>query len=146
MCFFVSTSRRQVREAAFLLSFEKLFRDDPLDVIFESAKEVDDFDFNDEAKQLVRNICDNADKLDEIIAEFSDKRAVSRIPKVNLALLRLAIYESMFDERVPVNVAISEAVKLAQAYALDSDVSFVNGVLGSFSKSEHVKDKAEDTQ
>ncbi|MBQ8120567.1 MAG: transcription antitermination factor NusB [Ruminococcus sp.] len=142
----MSTSRRQVREAAFLLSFEKLFRDDPLDVIFESAKEVDDFDFNDEAKQLVRNICDNADKLDEIIAEFSDKRAVSRIPKVNLALLRLAIYESMFDERVPVNVAISEAVKLAQAYALDSDVSFVNGVLGSFSKSEHVKDKAEDTQ
>lgn len=142
----MSTSRRQVREAAFLLSFEKLFRDDPLDVIFESAKEVDDFDFNDEAKQLVRNICDNADKLDEIIAEFSDKRAVSRIPKVNLALLRLAIYESMFDERVPVNVAISEAVKLAQAYALDSDVSFVNGVLGSFSKSEHVKDKAEDTK
>ncbi len=142
----MSTSRRQVREAAFLLSFEKLFRDEPLDVIFESAKEVDDFDFNDEAKQLVRNICDNADKLDEIIAEFSDKRAVSRIPKVNLALLRLAIYESMFDERVPVNVAISEAVKLAQAYALDSDVSFVNGVLGSFSKSEHVKDKAEDTQ
>lgn len=142
----MSTSRRQVREAAFLLSFEKLFRDDPLDVIFESAKEVDDFDFNDEAKQLVRNICDNADKLDEIIAEFSDKRAVSRIPKVNLALLRLAIYESMFDERVPVNVAISEAVKLAQAYALDSDVSFVNGVLGSFSKSEHVKNKAEDTQ
>ena len=42
----MSTSRRQVREAAFLLSFEKLFRDDPLEDIFESAKEVDDFDFN----------------------------------------------------------------------------------------------------
>ena len=142
----MSTSRRQVREAAFLLSFEKLFRDDPLEAIFESAKEVDDFDFNEEAQQLVRNICENADKLDEIIFEFSDKRSVSRIPKVNLALLRLAIYESLFDDRVPVNVAISEAVKLAQAYALESDVSFVNGVLGSFSKSEHVKNKAEDTQ
>ena len=142
----MSTSRRQVREAAFLLSFEKLFRDDPLEDIFESAKEVDDFDFNEEAQQLVRNICENADKLDEIISEFSDKRSVSRIPKVNLALLRLAIYESLFDDRVPVNVAISEAVKLAQAYALEPDVSFVNGVLGSFSKSEHVKNKAEDTQ
>ena len=142
----MSTSRRQVREAAFLLSFEKLFRDDTLEAIFESAKEVDDFDFNEEAQQLVRNICENADKLDEIISEFSDKRSVSRIPKVNLALLRLAIYESLFDDRVPVNVAISEAVKLAQAYALEPDVSFVNGVLGSFSKSEHVKNKAEDTQ
>lgn len=139
----MSASRRQVREAAFLLSFEKLFRDDPLEDIFESAKEVENFEFDDEAKQLVRNIYDNADKLDEIIAEFSDKRAVNRIPKVNLAVLRLAIYESMFDDRVPVNVAISEAVKIAQSYALNSDVSFVNGVLGSFSKSEHVKEKLE---
>ena len=45
----------------------------------------------------------------------------------------------MYDDRVPVNVAISEAVRLTQTYALGSDVSFVNGVLGSFSKSEHVK-------
>ncbi len=143
-CVFVPASRRQIREAAFLLSFEKLFRDDPLEDIFESAKEVDDFEFDEQAQQLVRNIYDNAEKLDEIIAEFSDKRAVSRIPKVNLALLRLAIYEAIFDDRVPVNVAISEAVKLAQTYALSNDVSFVNGVLGSFSKSEHVKDKADD--
>ena len=71
---------------------------------------------------------------------------MNRIPKVNLALLRLAIYESMFDDRVPVNVAISEAVKLAQSYALGSDVSFVNGVLGSFSKSDYVKDKLDDKQ
>ncbi len=140
----MSATRRQVREAAFLLSFEKLFRDDPLEEIFESAEQVDDFEFDDEAKQLVKNIYENADKLDEIIAQFSDKRALSRIPKVNLAVLRIAIYESLFDDRVPVNVAISEAVKLTQAYALASDVSFVNGVLGSFSKSEHVKDKADD--
>ena len=139
-------SRRQVREAAFLLSFEKLFRDDSFEEIFESAKEVDDFAFDKEAQQLVINIFEKADQLDEIISQFSDKRAVNRIPKVNLALLRLAIYESMFDDRVPVNVAISEAVKLAQSYALGSDVSFVNGVLGSFSKSDYVKDKLDDKQ
>lgn len=142
----MSASRRQVREAAFLLSFEKLFRDEPLEDIFESAREVDDFRFDEEAQQLVKNIYDKAQQLDEIIAKFSDKRAVSRIPKVNLAILRLAIYESIFDDRVPVNVAISEAVKLTQAYALSSDVSFVNGVLGSFSKSEYVKDKVENEQ
>lgn len=139
-------SRRQVREAAFLLSFEKLFRDDSFEEIFETAKEVDDFAFDQEAQQLVINIFDKAEQIDEIISQFSDKRAVNRIPKVNLALLRIAIYESMFDDRVPVNVAISEAVKLAQSYALSSDVSFVNGVLGSFSKSDYVKDKIDDKQ
>ena len=139
-------SRRQVREAAFLLSFEKLFRDDSFEEIFETAKEVDDFAFDQEAQQLVISIFDKAEQIDEIISQFSDKRAVNRIPKVNLALLRIAIYESMFDDRVPVNVAISEAVKLAQSYALSSDVSFVNGVLGSFSKSDYVKDKIDDKQ
>lgn len=140
----MASPRRRVREAAFLLSFEKLFRDDPLNEIFEAAKEVDDFDFNEEAQNIVVQIYERADELDGIIAEFSDKRAVSRIPKVNLAILRLAIYESMYDDRVPVNVAISEAVQLTQMYALGSDVSFVNGVLGSFSKSDHVKDKLDD--
>lgn len=129
-----------MREAAFLLSFEKLFRDDTLEEIFESAKEVGDFDFNDEAQQLVVNIFEKAQQIDDIISEFSDKRVIGRIPKVNLAVLRLAIYEAMYDDRVPVNVAISEAVKIVQAYALSSDVAFVNGVLGSFSKSDYVKD------
>lgn len=142
----MSASRRQVREAAFLLSFEKMFRDDPLEDIFEAAKEVDDFEFDDEAKELVRTICEKSDELDAIISEFSDKRAVSRIPKVNLAILRIAIYEAIYDDRVPVNVAISEAVRLTQLYALNSDISFVNGVLGSFSKSDHVKDKADNKE
>ena len=44
------------------------------------------------------------------------------------------MYEALYDEKVPINVAISEAVFLAEKYALDSDVSFVNGVLGSFSR------------
>ena len=87
-----------------------------------------------------------ADELDEIVAMFSNKRAVSRIPRVNLTVLRIAIYEAMYDERVPVNVAISEAVRLTQMYALEPDVSFVNGVLGSFSKSEYVNNKEEDMQ
>ena len=47
---------------------------------------------------------------------------MERISKINLAVLRLAIYEALYDEKVPINVAISEAVFLAEKYALDSDV------------------------
>lgn len=127
--------RREVRQAAFLLSFEKLFMDDELDNIFENAEELGEFiSVNDEVKSLVRGIFDKQDELDGIISKYSDKRAVSRIPKVDLSVLRLAIYEALYDDKVPVNVAISEAVSLTEKYALEPDIAFVNGLLGSFAK------------
>ena len=128
-------ARREIRQAAFLLSFEKLFLDEDLENIFESAEALDEFiPMNDEVKGLVRGVFDKQEELDGIIAKYSDKRAVNRIPKVDLVVLRLAIYEALYDEKVPMNVAISEAVYLTEKYALDPDISFVNGVLGSFSK------------
>lgn len=127
--------RREVRQAAFLLSFEKLFMDDELDNIFENAEELGEFiSVNDEVKSLVRGIFDKQDELDGIISKYSDKRTVSRIPKVDLSVLRLAIYEALYDDKVPVNVAISEAVSLTEKYALEPDIAFVNGLLGSFAK------------
>ncbi|MDO4944106.1 MAG: transcription antitermination factor NusB [Ruminococcus sp.] len=138
--------RREVREAAFLLSFEKLFRqEDMLEDIFEAALEINEILVDDEVESVVRGIYERREELDQIIAKYSDKRAVSRIPKINLAVLRLAIYEALYDEKVPVNVAISEAVSLTQKYALEPDIAFVNGVLGSFAKSlnSEKEDKAE---
>ncbi|ADU22462.1 MULTISPECIES: transcription antitermination factor NusB [Ruminococcus] len=127
--------RREVRQAAFLLSFEKLFMDDELENIFNSAQELGEFiSVDDEVKALVRGIFEKQDELDSIISKYSDKRAVSRIPKVDLSVLRLAIYEALYDDKVPVNVAISEAVSLTEKYALEPDIAFVNGLLGSFAK------------
>ena len=107
-----------------------------MEEIFETASEAESVIVNNEVKALVCGIIEKSDEIDEIISKYSDKRAVERIPKINLAVLRLAIYEAIYDEKVPVNVAISEAVALVGKYALDSDVSFVNGVLGSYSRSE----------
>lgn len=132
----MSLKRRNVRESAFILTFEMLFRNDTIDDIIEIAKENDAVVINNEVIALVKGIIEKSDELDEIISRFSNKRAVSRIPKINLAILRLAIYEANYDDKVPVNVAISEAVALAEKYAYDSDISFVNGILGSYSRSE----------
>ena len=132
--------RREIRESAFLLIFEKLFRqDEELDDIFMSAMEVNEITVNYDVKNLVEGVCDKQEEIDGIIGKFSNKRTVERIPKINLAILRLAIYEAMYEESVPVNVAISEAVALAGKYALEPDVSFVNGVLGSFAKEQEAK-------
>ncbi|MGN0666339.1 MAG: transcription antitermination factor NusB [Huintestinicola sp.] len=127
--------RSDVREAAFMLVFESQFRDDGIEEIIESAKEADEYDFNDEAIELFKNVTDKAEELDEIISRFSEKRKVSRIGKVSLAVLRIAVYESIYDDRVPVNVAISEAVQISERYSFESDTQFVNGVLGAFSRS-----------
>lgn len=133
------TNRREVRESVFILSFEKLFRDDSADEIIDLAKELGDLTVNDEVIHNFKGIIEKADELDAVIAKFSDKRTIDRIPKINLALLRLAIYEARYDDKVPINVAISEAVALAGKYAQDPDVAFINGVLGSYSRSDEAK-------
>lgn len=135
----MADKRRDVRESAFILSFEMLFRDDSIDEIFECAKSLDDILLSAEVRRVVEGIDSRKDELDAEISKYSDKRSVARIPRINLAILRLAIYEALYDDKVPMNVAISEAVKLAVKFAQDPDVSFINGVLGTFSRSKEAE-------
>ena len=101
----MAAKRREVRETAFILSFEKLFRDESIDDIVRISQEYDDFKIDDEAVRLVKGVLDKQDELDKIISGFSNKRSIERIPKINLAIIRLAIYEAMYDDKVPINVA-----------------------------------------
>lgn len=133
--------KSHIREAAFLLIFEKLFRDDTCDEIIESAKDADEYDFNEEVCRIFKAVTEKADGLDEIISQYSEKRKVERIGKVSLAVLRLAVYECLYEDSVPVSVAISEAVLLTEKYAFDADKHFVNGVLGSFARSGKIPER-----
>lgn len=135
----MSVNRREVRESVFILSFEKMFRDDSPDDIIALAEEIGDLTLNDEVIHNFKGIIEKADELDEVIARFSNKRTIDRIPKINLALLRLAIYEARYDDKVPINVAISEAVALAGRYAQEADIAFINGVLGAYSRSDEAQ-------
>lgn len=133
--------RSHIREAAFLLIFEKLFREDSCDEIIESAKAADEYDFNEDVCRVFRAVTEKTGELDGIISDYSEKRKVNRIGKVSLAILRLALYECLYEEDVPVNVALSEAVLLTKKYAYENDTQFVNGVLGTFSRSGRVSEK-----
>lgn len=127
--------RSEVREAVFFLTFEKLFSSGTAEEIIETAYEADVFEINDEVEKLFKAIDEKADELDGIIAGFSEKRQVNRIPRVSAAILRIAVYEILYDEKVPGNVAISEAVILTKKFAYEPDVQFVNGLLGAFFRS-----------
>lgn len=88
------------------------------------------------ANHLFSNVTEKTEELDEYISEFSNGWKIKRIPKVNVAILRLAIYEMKYENEVPVSVAINEAVELAKKYSGKEDASFINGILGSVSRSD----------
>ena len=129
-----SMTRREVRDCAFKLIFEKLLRDDPIEELYAIADEVDEITVNDQVRELVEGTLDKTEELDLIISEYSSKRELSRIAKINIAVLRIALYEILYDEKTPMNAAINEAVQLSQTYAQQEDVSFVNGVLGAYAR------------
>ena len=141
---FENLKRSEIREAAFFLTFEKLFSDETPDAIIDAAYEVDEFEMNEDAEKLFIAINSKAPEIDEIISKYSDKRQFNRIPKVSIAILRIAIYEMLYDDKVPVNVAISEAVILAKKFSYAPDVQFVNGILGAYAK--NIESKKEDVK
>ncbi|MBE6838064.1 MAG: transcription antitermination factor NusB [Ruminococcus sp.] len=126
-------TRSEIREQAFILVFESLFRENEIDEIIELAKETEEFEINSDVIGLFKGTVENLGGATETIAKYSEKRQVGRIPKVNLAVLALAIYEIEHTD-IPINAAISEAVNLSKKYTYENDVSFVNGVLGAYAR------------
>lgn len=127
-------SRSEIRDSAFKLIFEQLLRDDDIQELYEIAEEVDEIIVDDEVKKMVDGTLEHVDELDSIIEKYSQSRKLSRISKLNLAILRLALYECIYDEKTPDSAAISEAVNLANIYSYKEDASFINGLLGAFNR------------
>lgn len=124
--------RSEEREQAFCLLFQSLFNtDENFEIYEENIESVGDY-----ARSIALGVEDKKDNLDGLIEKYSKGWKVKRLPKVNLAILRLAAYEILFVDDVPESVAINEAVELAKKYSGESDYSFINGVLGALVKGE----------
>ncbi len=125
------------REQAFILTFEKLFNPElSVDELVNNASEGESVVINAKAATMANEIDSNLEKIDEIIEANLRGWNKDRISKVALAVLRLGVYELKIAEKTaPVGVVISEAVELCKSYGSEEDKSFVNGVLGSVSRS-----------
>jgi transcription antitermination protein NusB len=88
---------------------------------------------NEFVRELVTGTIKNKDEIDRHIKKFAPAWPVDQIAIVDRNILRLAIFEILFDNKVPVKVAVNEAVELAKTFGSDSSAKFVNGVLGSVS-------------
>ena len=84
-------------------------------------------------RELVSGVIHNKEKIDHNIQSFAPAWPIEQIPVVDRNILRLAIFEILFDDKVPVKVAINEAVELAKRFGTGNSSKFVNGVLGSVS-------------
>jgi N utilization substance protein B len=84
-------------------------------------------------QDLVTGVIQNKDRIDQNIKNFAPAWPIEQIPIIDRNILRLAIFEILIDNKVPVKVAINEAVELAKTFGADRSSKFVNGVLGSVS-------------
>ena len=127
-------TRSEMREHVFRLIFRVPFHDknelrEQIDYYFDGLTDVNEKDY-EYIKNKALLVCELSDDIDEKINLVSEGWPVDRIGKAELAIMRLAVYEMLYDDDIPVNVAINEAVELAKSYGSDDNAaSFVNGVL-----------------
>ena len=138
-------TRSLVREHLFKLLFRIEFNSpedmpEQIRLFFEDGCPDEDLtstgsDIPDKDRQYIR---DKYDRIIELLPEIDEKIdgaakgwSISRIGKVELAVLRLAVYEMLYDEDIPVGVAIDEAVELSKRFGQESSGAFVNGILAS---------------
>lgn len=126
--------RKQAREGAMKLLFQ-------MDSMNDYSKEemeifLSNFEFDQSETEYIRKaveeICDNIEEIDNYIVSHLEGWSIYRLAKVDLAVLRIAIYEIIFRKDIPMEVSINEAIEIVKKYSSDESFKFINGVLGGF--------------
>lgn len=126
--------RSELREHIFKMIFGLEFSEneqinDQLELYLDQLVDVQEKDY-DYMLEKAKDIAGKVAEIDQIINENTTGWKTSRMNKVDLSILRLAVYEMKWDEDVPVKVAINEAVELAKRFSGEEGPAFINGVLG----------------
>jgi len=131
-------ARRVALSTIFSWSFMSSKNEDPKSLALEGL-EVSDFD-TELANSIIEGVENNIDQIDKVIMQSAPEWPIDKISKIDLVVLRIAIFEIVFGKSVPEKVAIDEAVELAKEFGNDTSSKFVNGVLGSVvsTKSESI--------
>ncbi len=98
-----------------------------------ASKVIDEF-----VERVLAGVVEKMPELDKIIDAHADKWALKRMPILDRNILRLGVYELMYEDDIPASVTINEAVELANMYSTDDSGRFVNGILGRLVKDGEV--------
>ena len=126
-------TRREIREHIFLMLFRKDFHeasemDEQMELYISSLEKpnIEEYAY---LSERFHSVVENLEAIDQILSDASSGWKLSRMSKVDLTILRLAVFEMRFDEDIPVKVAINEAVEMAKIFGGDESPGFINGVL-----------------
>lgn len=125
--------RRGTRENAMKLLYQIQIQKDDVDEQIErflEEQQIEDAIERDYILNVVQGVALNNSAIDEILSRHARGWIIPRMPKIDLAIMRLSVYEMRYREDIPVNVSINEAVEMAKKYSGEQSRIFVNGVLG----------------
>ena len=129
-------NKSEIREETFKLIYslevQKNENDEQIDIFFENSElpEKAQKDIRDAISKIIEN---NADIEEEIAKNLKSEWNINRISKINMAILKIAIYEIIYA-KIPYKISINEAVELAKKYGEETSASFINGILASVVK------------
>ena len=132
-------SRKTAREVAMKLAFASLFGgEDTYEAVLDKSgiqesPSQEDLAFS---QAVLAGIEANSVQIDQTIEELAVGWRIDRMPRVDLSILRVAIYEMLYRKDIPCSVSINEAVELSRIYSTEKAGSFINGVLGGISRTE----------
>ena len=129
-------SRKEARELLMQLLYQMELLDDHSEETKDAylEKNFSEKGHRDYAAQLLDLVLTKKDEVDAKINEHSNKWSTSRMPKVDIAILRLAVVEILYMDDIPDAVAINEAVDMAKKFGADESKAFINGILGKVAK------------
>ena len=138
-------SRKVARESAMKLIYQMDINSQSPEELLESFYENEEQPVSSEDKAFIddhlNGFVKEKDKIDTYIEKYLKGWKLNRIAKVDLAIMRLAVYEMLYRTDVPNIVAVNEAIELAKTFGGDNSASFVNGILGNLIKELNENDK-----
>ena len=124
------TAEELLAEALNRKTFEQIGEEEPLYAEFPNEKQ------REYISKLVKGVYEHSPELDEYISKYAIGWKYSRLNRVAIAIMRVAMYEILYMQDIPNAAAINEAVEIAKNYEPPEVVSFLNGILGSFARAE----------
>ncbi len=133
----IRMSRRSLRERIFKLLFRIEFNTkeemtEQCQFFFEEEENASEEEETVYISEKYEDIMSHLPEIDELINSLAKGWSTTRMGKVDLTIIRLAVYEIKYDDTIPTKVAINEAVELAKKFGQDESAGFVNGVLAKF--------------
>lgn len=129
------TKRRRARKIVLDILYRKEIERSQVEDMLETYRdELEEKGIADFTNKLLKGVIVHRQRIDELIDHYADRWSIERMPVLDRNILRIGIYEILYEPDIPYSVSINEAVELANTYSTEESGKFINGILGRLVK------------